>query len=131
MGISIGWFATSRPVADLRARLAAREEEARAGDERFKADIRDLAAASERAARADALAEELNTARAALGEAQDSMDRLQPDAAHHAEQKALLLSAQEALRKEFEAAGNRVLDSATAHPMRSAQAPRQRSATAR
>ena len=56
IGGALGWWAGSRPAADLRARLTAAEEEGKALDERFKAAIRDLAAASERAERADALA---------------------------------------------------------------------------
>ncbi len=109
VGGALGWLAGSRPAADLRARLVAAEEEGKALDERFKAAIRDLAAASERAERADGLAEEMAELRhRAEGQAAE-LARLKANAAHFEEQKAALLTAQENLKKEFEAAGAKVL----------------------
>ena len=84
----------------------------RALDEKFRAAIRDLAGASERAARADTLADELTRARAEALPLHAELATLKANALHLEEQKRLLLDAQEALRKEFEAAGNRVLASA-------------------
>jgi len=112
VGLALGWLLGGRPLAEWRARFAARDAEARELDERFRAAIRDLAAASERATHADRLAEELATAREGLGTAQGELATLRANALHHEEQKRLLLAAQEALKKEFEAAGNRVLASA-------------------
>ncbi|MDE2412214.1 MAG: DNA recombination protein RmuC [Sphingomonadales bacterium] len=121
VGALFGWFAGSRPLADLRARLAASEGEGRALDERFKAAIRDLAAASERAERADGLADELAVVRQrgeALG---GELATLKANAAHFEEQKRLLLEAQDGLKKEFENAGARVLEKAQETLMARAQ----------
>ena len=109
LGLGLGWFFGSRPVADLRHRLLAREEEARDQDERFKAAIRDLAAASERGARADALADELAAVRADRDAVRAELATLRANAAHFEEQKRLLLEAQAGLKTEFENAGARVL----------------------
>lgn len=59
IGIGFGWFFGSRPVADWRQRFLARDGEARELDEKFRRAITELAGASERASRADALAGEL------------------------------------------------------------------------
>ena len=112
VGAALGWFAASRAGAQWRAALATREGELRALDEKFRAAIRDLAGASERAARADTLADELTRARAEALPLHAELATLKANALHLEEQKRLLLDAQEALRKEFEAAGNRVLASA-------------------
>ena len=61
-GMAAGWFFGSRPAADWRARHAARDAEARELDERFRRAITELATASERAKRSDALAEALDGA---------------------------------------------------------------------
>ena len=111
-GAALGWFLGSRPVADLSERLLVRDGEARALDEKFKAAIRDLAAASERAERADSLAEDLAAVRSAREGLAAELATLKANAAHFEEQKRLLLAAQEGLKKEFEAAGARVLESA-------------------
>ena len=164
IGLALGWFLASRPLADLRAQTEAREREARETDEKFRAAIRDLASASERAARADALATSLDDARrdhaqhldrlraehgAAFEverrEAGQALERVRGEAtarfdaarkaydaelatlrashekvsgelatlrektANFDEQKRLLVEAQDALRKEFENAGAKVL----------------------
>ncbi|MFX8397179.1 hypothetical protein ABTL72_19460, partial [Acinetobacter baumannii] len=44
--------------------------------------------------------------------ARTELERLKADAGHFEEQKRLLVEAQEALRKEFENAGNKVLEKA-------------------
>ena len=129
-GLALGWFLGSRPLADWRQRFAARDAEARSLDEQFRRAISELAAASERAARADELAGQLDEARAAHAadagvlraeQARVLEDKarlsaeiaaLRADAQNFGEQKRLLIEAQEALRKEFENAGNRVLEKA-------------------
>ena len=121
-GAVLGWFFGSRPAAELRQRWLARDGEARELDEKFKAAIRDLAGASERAARVDALADELAQARADREGLRADLARFKANAAHFDEQKRLLLDAQESLRKEFEAAGNRVLASAQEAFLNRAQA---------
>jgi DNA recombination protein RmuC len=136
-GTALGWFLGSRPVPEWRERFAARDLDAKELDEKFRRAITELAGASERAGRADEYAEraeelarrleqvrsehtaQLETVRLArdqvlhekAGIAAD-LSALKADAANFAEQKRLLLEAQEALRKEFENAGNRVLEKA-------------------
>ena len=63
LGALLGWLLASRPVQDLRARLAQAEGAGRELDDKFKAAIRDLAAASERAERVDAMQDELAAVR--------------------------------------------------------------------
>ncbi|WP_100866185.1 DNA recombination protein RmuC [Novosphingobium kunmingense] len=111
-GLALGWFAGSRPVGDLHRRLAAREEDGRELDEKFKAAIRDLAGASERAERADGLAVELAAVRQRGEELASELATLKANAAHFEEQKRLLLEAQDGLKKEFENAGAKVLERA-------------------
>ncbi|MET1754718.1 DNA recombination protein RmuC [Novosphingobium sp. RD2P27] len=62
-GLFAGWFFGSRPVAEWRDRHAARDAEARDLDEKFRRAITELATASERASRGDALEEALDRAR--------------------------------------------------------------------
>lgn len=164
VGLGAGWFFGSRPAAEWRQRHETRDREARDLDERFRAAIRDLAGATERASRADDLAASLERTRAEHGLAVDQLrkdngetverlrfehvqilDRtrgeltqvlertrsehaglvdglrreqrelaselatLREKSANFDEQKRLLLQAQEALRKEFENAGAKVL----------------------
>jgi DNA recombination protein RmuC len=102
LGVGIGWFAGSRPVADWRQRWLVRDGEARDLDEKFKAAIRDLAGASEKASRADALADELNLTRKSHGEA---LERLRADHAAQLEAtRTELNAAHEATRALYAAA---------------------------
>ncbi|MDE2596268.1 MAG: DNA recombination protein RmuC [Sphingomonadales bacterium] len=112
VGTVCGWFFGSRPLADLRARLLVRDGEARELDEKFRAAIRDLASESARAERADELQDELAAVRDSREALRGELARLQANAAHFDEQKRLLLAAQEGLKKEFENAGAKVLESA-------------------
>jgi DNA recombination protein RmuC len=165
-GGALGWLAGVRPVRDWRERFELRDREARELDEKFRRAITELAGASERAARADALSAELTEARerhaldlarlraghdeamartrdeltAALNDARSDHGRtvealrleqrrtaeelatLRQKTANFDEQKRLLLDAQEALRKEFEAAGAKVLEGAQDAFLRRAQA---------
>ena len=122
LGAALGWFFASRPLAELRERLAARDGEARELDEKFRRAITELAGASERASRADALAQELATVRDNGAAALAELATLKANAAHFEEQKRLLLEAQEALKKEFEAAGAKVLEGAQEAFLRRASA---------
>ncbi|MGE3693302.1 MAG: DNA recombination protein RmuC [Novosphingobium sp.] len=121
-GAAFGWFFGSRPVADLRARFEARDGEARELDEKFRRAIAELAGASERANRVDALGAELASVRQAGEAARSELATLKANAAHFEEQKRLLLEAQEALKKEFEAAGAKVLEGAQEAFLRRASA---------
>lgn len=71
-----------------------------------------LAAATERANEADEMREALQQARNAREALGAEVARLKADATNFAEQKRLLIEAQEALRREFENAGNKVLEKA-------------------
>ena len=112
LGALLGWWLASRPVEDLRARLAQADAAGRDLDDRFKAAIRDLAAASERAERVDAMQDELAAVRQSRDTLAGDLATLRANAAHFEEQKRLLLAAQEGLKKEFENAGAKVLERA-------------------
>ncbi|WJS97735.1 DNA recombination protein RmuC [Novosphingobium humi] len=112
VGLGLGWFFGQRPVAESRARLAERDRAFAELDERFRRAITDLAAASERALRADGLAQALEDARADMLRAQRDLATLRAQAEHFEEQKRLLLESQDQLRREFEVAGARVLERA-------------------
>ena len=111
-GVALGWFLASRPLADVRARLAEAE---RAGSERegeFKRAIAELgearievAALGERAARADSLAQALDAAR-------EENARFRAERAAFEEQKRLLEESRTNLLKEFENTGAQVLNRA-------------------
>ncbi|WP_183614133.1 DNA recombination protein RmuC [Novosphingobium hassiacum] len=143
VGVAIGWFLGSRPLAEWRARYDARDADAKAHEGTVKAMTVDLAAMSERVRAMDAVSAELaevrrhrdelapalatarqqaadaavvraelaqvRADREALGTA---LERLKADAENFAEQKRMLIEAQEVLRKEFENAGNKVLEKA-------------------
>ncbi|WDF71302.1 DNA recombination protein RmuC [Novosphingobium sp. KACC 22771] len=111
-GLGLGWFFGQRAVAESRARLAERDRAFAELDERFRRAITDLAAASERALRADGLAQALEDARADMLRAQRDLATLRAQAEHFEEQKRLLLESQDNLRREFEVAGARVLERA-------------------
>lgn len=96
-GVALGWFAGSRPSAELRTRLAEGERELAELDGRFRQAVTDL------------------------GNASIELATLKANAAHFEEQKAALVEAQDSLKKEFEAAGARVLAKAQESLMASAE----------
>lgn len=71
-----------------------------------------FAAAQERAAEADRMRAELVALRADREALRAELERMKADAENFAEQKRLLIEAQESLRKEFENAGHKVLERA-------------------
>ncbi|MEY4240091.1 MAG: recombination protein RmuC [Pseudomonadota bacterium] len=85
LGTGLGWFFGARPVAELRARLALQEGEAKELDARFRQAVKEL------------------------GEASIENATLKANAANFEQQKAGLLAAQESLKKEFENAGAKIL----------------------
>jgi len=84
-GTGLGWFFGSRPVADLRTRLAEMEAGAKDLDGRFRQAVKEL------------------------GDASIENATLKANAANFEEQKAGLMAAQESLKKEFENAGAKIL----------------------
>lgn len=87
-GLALGWFAGSRPVAHLRDQLLTSESEAKELDTRFRRVI------------------------AELGDARIDLATLQANAANFDEQKRSLIEAQDSLKREFEAAGAKILGKA-------------------
>jgi len=142
-GVVLGYWLGGRPAADLRTRLATRESDLRTAEANFRQAIADLAATSERAARADRLADELSATRAQHAEATDSLRReheaqlhalrtesvrltselatLREKTASFDERERILLEAKEELRKQFELSGQQVLDKAQAAFLERAQ----------
>ena len=112
LGLALGWFLASRPLADLRARLAAAEAAGAEGETKFARAIAELgearvevAALGERAARADSLAQQLDAAR-------EENARFRAERAAFEEQKRLLEESRSNLLKEFENTGAAVLNRA-------------------
>lgn len=112
LGGAAGWFFASRPLAELRMRLAAAEAAAGEQAGEFKRAIAELgearievAALGERAARVDETAEQLETARAENAQ-------FRAERAGFAEQKRLLEESRSNLLKEFENTGAAVLGKA-------------------
>ena len=122
LALGLGWWLGGRPAGELRARLAEAERSARELDEKFRRAITELAAATTRAEQADGLAGELAAARAEQGALLGELATLKANAAHFEEQKRLLVEAKEDLRKEFEAAGAKVLEGAQEAFLRRANA---------
>ena len=112
LGAALGWFLASRPLADLRSRLAEAEREVAEHEGEFKRAIAELgearievAALGERAARADGLAQQLDAAR-------EENARFRAERAAFEEQKRLLEESRSNLLKEFENTGAQVLNRA-------------------
>lgn len=108
-GLALGWFLASRPLADLRARLAAAESAASEQEAEFKRAIAELGEArievaglKERAARADGLAQQIDALR-------EENARFRAERAAFDEQKRLLEESRSNLLKEFENTGAAVL----------------------
>ncbi|ASJ90697.1 DNA recombination protein RmuC [Porphyrobacter sp. CACIAM 03H1] len=123
LGGAGGWFLASRPLADLRARLADAERAAAEDEAEFKRAVAELGEArievaglKERAAQADGLLLRLDAVQAERADLAQRLAALESASAERekafAEQKAALLAAQESLKKEFENAGSRVLEQA-------------------
>ena len=111
-GASGGWFAGSRPVAEWRARHAARDAEARELDEKFRRAIVELEGASVRAAHAEGLAGELTGVRGEKEALAAELATFKANAANFEEQKRLLVEAREQLLREFQNTGSAVLSKA-------------------
>lgn len=122
-GAALGWFLASRPLGDLRARLTVAEAAGAEGEAKFARAIAELGEArievaglKERAAQADGLVARLDSVQADRAQLAERLAALESAAAERekafAEQKSALLGAQESLKKEFENAGNRVLEAA-------------------
>ncbi|MXO64206.1 DNA recombination protein RmuC [Altericroceibacterium endophyticum] len=105
VGLWAGWFFGSRPVAEWKSRFEARDAEAKDYAERISRMAPELATMSDRAARADRLAEQLDAAR-------EELTILKTQAAGFEEQKRMLVETREQLLKEFQNTGSKVLGEA-------------------
>jgi DNA recombination protein RmuC len=112
IGLGAGWFFGSRPLADWKARHAEKEAEARTLAERLSRMTSELATMSERAARADALAGQLDQTRNEREALRAELATLNEKTANFDEQKRLLVEAREELLREFQNTGNKVLGAA-------------------
>ena len=121
LGLALGWYLGSRPVSDLRARHAERDGEARDVGERLARIVPELATMSERAARADKLATDLDQARGEREALRAEVAGLRADAANFADRERLLIEARELLLKEFQNAGAKVLGEAQESFLKRAQ----------
>ncbi|MDG2003008.1 MAG: DNA recombination protein RmuC [Novosphingobium sp.] len=111
-GAAAGWFFGSRQVDEWRSRYEARDGEARNLDDQFKQAIRDLAVASDNLKRYENEESGFEAVRSERDSLHRELATLKANAANFEEQKRLLIEAQDVLKKEFEAAGNKVLASA-------------------
>lgn len=123
MGLGIGFLLGSRPVADWKARHAARDVEAKEIEAKYLRAFADLEASRERAGRVDALTAEMEDLRArhetASADLRTSntalaaeLAALKEKAANFDEQKRLLMEAREELLREFQNTGSAVLSKA-------------------
>ena len=108
-GFALGWYLGSRPVAEWRTRHAERDAEAKETDGKFREAIVNLAAERRTAERVETIDLELLSLREANAALGGELATLREKTANFEEQKLLLLNAQDALKKEFESAGVKVL----------------------
>ena len=123
IGLGVGWYLGGRPAAELKARLAESERDAKETDARYLRAYAELEAAREKGARVDALDAELKETRArheavledvrrTNGELSSELATLKEKTANFDEQKRLLVEAREELLKEFQNTGSAVLTKA-------------------
>ncbi len=101
----LGFLVGGRPVADWKARFGESDAQVKDLSEKLSRMAPELATMSDRAARADGLAEMLDKTR-------DELTTLKAQAAGFEEQKRLLTESREALLKEFQNTGSKVLGEA-------------------
>jgi DNA recombination protein RmuC len=112
IGLALGWFFGSRPIAEWRTRHGERESECRTLTDKLSAMVPELATMSERAARADGLAEQLDAVREEREKLRAELATLMEKTANFEEQKRLLVEARQELLKEFQNIGHAVLSKA-------------------
>jgi DNA recombination protein RmuC len=111
-GVALGWFLGARPLTKWRSRHAASEGKCGELTEKLSRMVPELATMSERAARADKLAEELDATRGDREGLRAQVSALKAEAAGFADRERLLIDARETLLKEFQNAGAKVLGEA-------------------
>lgn len=111
-GLMVGWFLANRSLSDLRAERDDAEKKLEDAEVRFRDCIRDLAAARERADRADMLEERVESLRLEREATQAELAALRADASNHEKQMKLLIEAKEALSAQFSEVGGKLLGEA-------------------
>ena len=111
-GFAVGWTIANRAIGEWRERHAERDGACRDLTEKLQRVVPELATMSERAARADALALDLDAVRNDRETLRARVATLEADAANFAEREKLLREAREELLKEFQNAGAKVLGDA-------------------
>lgn len=130
-GFLLGWFAGSRPLAEWKARHAARDAEAKELEAKYLRAFADADTARAQAARVEPLEVELRDTRAAHAAAVEPLQAevralsaelatLKANADNFAEQQRLLVEAKEQLLKEFQLTGSQVLGRAQEEFLRNA-----------
>ncbi|TCD02279.1 DNA recombination protein RmuC [Erythrobacteraceae bacterium CFH 75059] len=141
-GVVLGWLLGTRPLADWKARHAARDAEAKELEAKYLRAFADADTARVQAARVEPLERQLDEMRAAHADALDrertahaaaleplqekvrvlsaEVATLKANAANFEEQKRLLVEAREALLKEFQLTGSKVLGHAQEEFLKSA-----------
>ncbi len=112
VGVALGWFLGGRPVADMRRERAEAEAQLKELDEKFRAAIRDLAGAEERASRAGELEQRIESYRQQREALLANNAALKSDATNHDKQLKQLLEAKEALSAQFSEVGGKLLGEA-------------------
>ena len=111
-GTALGWFFGSRPVVEWRERFATLERDLKDLDAKYLRAFADLEGAKERLKMFDHETEGFDAVRAHRDSLNSEVAKLNANAANFDEQKLLLLQSQELMKKEFEASGAKVLESA-------------------
>ena len=112
VGAALGWFLGARPAAELRNSLATAEVEAKARETSLKQMTVDLVGAMERLKVFDDSVNGYNAIRQERDSLSTKVARLEANAVNFEEKMVLILQSQELMKKEFESAGVKVLESA-------------------
>jgi DNA recombination protein RmuC len=112
VGSILGWFLAARPVAELRNSLTKADEEAKARETSLKQMTVDLVGAMERLKTFDDTVNGYIAIRDERDSLKSKVATLEANAANFEEKQALILQSQELMKKEFEAAGAKVLGEA-------------------
>ncbi len=112
IGLAIGWFVGTRPIAALRAEQQEADAEVKALNERLLTELRGMEALKQNAERADALSEQVETLRQEREQIGQDNARLKANAANHEKQVAQLSQQREELVRQFGNVGNKLLEEA-------------------
>ena len=109
---AVGWFLGGRPAADARKEREETESELKQLDEKFRAAIRDLAGAEERASRSGELEQRIESYRQQREALLADNAALKSDVSNHEKQLKQLVEAKEVLSAQFSEVGGKLLGEA-------------------